>query len=114
MHAGAGGRKTPLAKVVVTIATPAGRLICAFPRPTQEQTMKYLLTTLALFAGTAMACPADDVKDAAAPASNKPVAATKAATTVAATKKATPVAADKATTKVADKSATEGRKASPL
>lgn len=77
--------------------------------------MKSLLLTLLVAAGPALACPADDVKDAAAPAMSKPMAAVKAtpATTTASTKKATPVAAGKATTKVADKSSAE-RKTSPL
>ncbi len=75
--------------------------------------MKSLLFTLALVAGNAMACPADDVKDAAAPAVSKPVATAKAANP-AATRKATTVAADKAATRVAAKSAVESRKTSPL
>ncbi len=78
--------------------------------------MKSLLMTLVLVAaGPALACPADAVKDAAAPAMSKPMAAAKATTTTAATKKATPVATGKATTtKVADKSSAETRKTSPL
>ncbi len=76
--------------------------------------MKSLLLTLLVAAGPALACPADDVKDAAAPPMSKPMAAAKAApAATASTKKATPVAAGKATTKVADKSSAE-RKTSPL
>jgi len=78
--------------------------------------MKSLMMSLMLVAaGPALACPADAVKDAAAPAMSKPMAAAKATTTTAASKKATPVAAGKATTtKVADKSTAETRRASPL
>jgi hypothetical protein len=73
-----------------------------------------LLIALVLVAGNAMACPADDVKDAAAPVVSKPVAINKAATPVAAAKKAPTIAVDKSTTKVAAKSAAEARKGSPL
>lgn len=77
--------------------------------------MKYLLMSVAFVAANAMACPADDSKDAMAPASGKPAVAAKTTpATTAATTKATPVATKKAATKVADKSAVESRKSSQL
>lgn len=75
--------------------------------------MKLLFTALAFVSAGALACPADDVKDAQATAQDKAVAEAKAPTRAAAPAKA--VASKKAqTTKVADKSAADTARKSAL
>jgi hypothetical protein len=75
--------------------------------------MKSLWTALVFIPGVALACPADDVKDAQAPAQDKAVVEAKAP--VRATTPAKPVAVKKEqTTKVADKSAVDTAPKSPL
>lgn len=75
--------------------------------------MKYLLMSLALAAGSAMACPGDDAKNATAPAVGKDAAATSKAMPAAARSAAT-APASKPAVKVAAKPATEARKTAPL
>ena len=75
--------------------------------------MKLLPIAFAFLGVGALACPADDVKDAQAP-QDKPMAEAKAPAR-AATTAAKPVASKKApATKVADKSATEATRKSSL
>lgn len=69
--------------------------------------MKYLLIPLAFVATTAVACPGDAAKSAAAPHDAKATAAAKAAPSSTST---TSVAASKMVTKVAVKPVTEVRK----
>jgi hypothetical protein len=73
--------------------------------------MKWLSIVLAFFGAGALACPADDAKDAQANVQSKPVAEAKAPVSTA-TK---PVALKKSqTTKVADKAAAEAAPKSSL
>jgi hypothetical protein len=75
--------------------------------------MKLLWTALAFAPGVALACPADDAKDAQAPAQDKSVVEAKAP--VRATTPTKPLASKKVqTTKVADKSAVDTARKSPL
>ena len=75
--------------------------------------MKLLWTAFAFVSAGALACPADDVKDAQASTQDKAVAEAKAP--VRATTPAKPVVSKKAqTTKVADKAATDTARKSSL
>jgi hypothetical protein len=75
--------------------------------------MKLIWTALAFVSVGALACPADDVKDAQASPQDK--AAVEAKAPVRATTPTKPVASKKVqSTKVADKSATESAAKSPL
>ena len=75
--------------------------------------MKLLFTALAFVSAGALACPADDVKDAQAPAQDKSVAAAKAPAR-AATPSKTAATKKAQTTKVADKSSADAARKSAL
>jgi hypothetical protein len=82
---------------------------------TWEPEMKYLLIPLALAAGSAMACPGDDAKNATAPTGGKEAAATTARAAPAASRStAAAPAAKTAPVKVAAKPAADARKSTPL
>jgi hypothetical protein len=75
--------------------------------------MKLLWTALVFVPGVALACPADEPKDAQAPAQDKAVVEAKAP--VRATTPTKPVASKRAqTTKVADKAAIDTARKAPL